>query len=125
MFSFYQKNSPQAEELRAYVEFELNKLERGLFLLNIVIAAAPLVGLLGTVSGLMRVFSGFMSGTEMSNEALANGIALALTTTALGLIIAVPSIIINVTINRKLDKIHSAVNILTERLIGLSDVDEK
>lgn len=115
---FHQKYSPEAEEIRAYSEFELSKLERGLFLLNIVISAAPLVGLLGTVSGLMGVFSCFVSGTEMSNESLANGIALALSTTALGLIIAVPTIIVNDTINRKLDKTQAAINILIERLVG-------
>ena len=115
---FFQKNHPEPEELRAYAELELNKLERGLFLLNIVISAAPLLGLLGTVSGLMHVFSCFMTATEMSNETLANGIALALTTTALGLIIAVPTIIANNTIDRKLDRVRAAISLLIERLLG-------
>ncbi len=115
---FYKKNHPETEELRAYAEFELNKLERGLFMLDIVISAAPLIGLLGTVSGLMHVFSCFISGSEIiNNEGLANGIALSLTTTALGLLIAIPAILVNNTILRKLDKIQAIINLLIERLI--------
>lgn len=121
---FFKKNHPIADGLRSYVRFELNKLERGLFVLDIVIAAAPLVGLLGTVFGLMNVFSCFAPGANANNEVLANGIALALTTTALGLIIAIPSIVINNMINRKLDNIHATFDLLVERLIGIGHLDD-
>lgn len=116
---FFQNFHPEIEELQAYAELELNKLERGLFLLDIVISAAPLVGLLGTVAGLIQVFANFSNNeAAINNEIFANGVALALTTTALGLIIAIPAIIVSNTIVRKIDKIRVVINLLIERLIN-------
>lgn len=56
--------------------------------LGALAAAAPLVGLLGTVMGLVQVF-----GAEVAPEAVAGGIAQALLTTQVGLVIAVPALL--------------------------------
>ncbi len=118
IISFFYTTNPSIKELNAYVNLELNKLERGLFLLDTVISIAPLLGLLGTIFGLTHVFSYSINvDTSMTNEVLSHGIALALTTTALGLIIAIPTIIANNIFIRKLDKIYTITNLLTEHLI--------
>ncbi len=118
VISFFYTTNPTIKELNAYANLELNKLERGLFLLDTVISISPLLGLLGTIFGLTHVFSHSINvDTSMTNEILSHGIALALTTTALGLIIAIPTIIANNIFIRKLEKIYTITNLLTEHLM--------
>jgi biopolymer transport protein ExbB len=73
------------------------KLERNLIPLATIASAAPLIGLLGTVIGLIQIFSaqGAQLGLNMdtSPAELAYGISIALYSTAFGLIIAIPSLI--------------------------------
>ena len=57
--TFYRERRPDAEALNAYARLEVSRMERGVFLLEFVIGAAPLLGLLGTVIGLTQVFGGF------------------------------------------------------------------
>ena len=61
--------------------------------LEIIVGIAPLLGLLGTIAGMMTLFSGI--GQAGLNDAahLAQGIALILNATLLGLLIAIPSLI--------------------------------
>jgi biopolymer transport protein ExbB len=73
---------------------ELPQLESHFVYLSIVGAVAPLMGLLGTVSGMIKSFSVMASAAGGAKPAeLAGGISEALTTTATGLIIAVPTLI--------------------------------
>ena len=51
------KEKPSVDSLRSYARLEVASMERGLFLLEVVVSAAPLLGLLGTVTGLVQVFS--------------------------------------------------------------------
>lgn len=113
---FYKVANPDAETLKAFAQLEMTKLERGMYLLDVVISAAPLLGLLGTVAGLVAVFvSG--NGTP-SPETISRGVSLALSTTMLGLSIAIPAIVGNSYINRRIDKLCAKINICVERLIG-------
>jgi biopolymer transport protein ExbB len=66
-------------------------LHTGIAVLDTVITIAPLLGLLGTASGLVLIFQGL--GNNSDHLAIARGIAEALTTTIFGLAIAVPCII--------------------------------
>ena len=73
---------------------ELVRLERGLIILEVVTGIAPLIGLIGTVSGLVQVFSGLgLSSGAADTKAVALGISMALNCTIFGLSIAVPSLI--------------------------------
>ena len=105
------------EALRAFSQVEVSKMERGLFLLEIVIGAAPLIGLLGTVTGLTQVFGGlsFQSGVDDS-EALIAGIAMALNTTILGLAIAIPTLAAYAYFTRKVDKLAAQLALGVEAL---------
>ena len=85
ILTFYRSREEGNDSLIAYSKFELNRMERGIFLLEVVIGAAPLLGLLGTVTGLTQVFSGFSAQTGLPDPAtFITGIALALNTTILG-----------------------------------------
>lgn len=69
------------------------ELERYLNTLGTIAAIAPLLGLLGTVTGIIRSFHAISGGQGMGNpQMLAGGISEALITTAAGLIVAIPSV---------------------------------
>jgi len=65
-------------------------LERNLGILGTMAAVAPLVGLLGTVTGIMRAFNDMSATGSGSPSVVAAGVAEALITTAIGIMIAVP-----------------------------------
>ena len=69
-------------------------LERNLYLLSTIVTLAPFLGLLGTVYGILVTFSGLASeGSMGTNQQVLGGLSLALTTTVLGLINAIPALI--------------------------------
>jgi biopolymer transport protein ExbB len=72
---------------------ELTRLERGLVVLEIIIGIAPLLGLVGTILGMMTVF-GDVGQSGLNDAAkLARGISYILQATLMGLLIAIPSLI--------------------------------
>ncbi len=87
------------EELKQILEdtarHQLHGLQRGLPLLGTVVARAPLLGLLGTVVGMIKIFSVVASSASQITEQLSLGISEALVTTATGLIIAIPALFIH------------------------------
>ncbi|HEV2843158.1 MAG TPA: MotA/TolQ/ExbB proton channel family protein [Chthoniobacterales bacterium] len=88
---------PRAENIESVqtrARRELVRLERGLIVLEVVTGIAPLIGLIGTVAGLVHVFSGLGVNTGASDtKAVALGISEALNCTIFGLSIAVPALI--------------------------------
>jgi biopolymer transport protein ExbB/TolQ len=80
---------------------EMASLRRGLGVLATVAGTAPFVGLLGTVIGIVNAFSGMATAGTTGLSAISAGIAEALVTTALGLLVAIPAIwLYNYFINR-------------------------
>jgi biopolymer transport protein ExbB len=81
------------DALQTRARHEITRLERGLVVLEIIVGIAPLLGLVGTIAGMMTLFGDI--GQAGLNEAsrLAHGIALILNATLLGLLIAIPSLI--------------------------------
>jgi len=86
--------SENVEVVQTRARHEMVRLERGLIILEIIVGIAPLLGLIGAVSGLVHVFSnlGLSSGTSDTRQ-IALGIAEALNATVFGLSIAVPTLI--------------------------------
>ena len=120
ILNFYRENAPDTEQLKAYARLEVSRMERGLFLLDIVVSAAPLIGLLGTVTGLIQVFANVSPDTGMPDpDIFVQGIALALTTTMLGLSIAIPTLVGNSYLNRRIDFLEAQISVGVERLIDL------
>ena len=73
--------------------FEVNRLEQYLSLLGTIATVSPILGLLGTVMGMINIFSNLLESNLGSVSPLAGGIAEALVTTAAGLIVAIPTLI--------------------------------
>ena len=81
------------DALQTAARHEVVRLERGLVVLEIIVGIAPLIGLVGTIAGMMSVF-GDLGQTGLNDAAkLAQGIALILRATLIGLLIAIPSLI--------------------------------
>lgn len=118
---FYQLNRPDPDALKAFASLETTRLERGMFILDIVVGASPLIGLLGTVTGLIQVFAGIDAESGMPDPTLfMQGIALALTTTMLGLAIAIPALVGNSYLTRRVDMLTAQINVGVERMIDLA-----
>ena len=73
--------------------FEVNRLEQYLSLLGTIATVSPILGLLGTVMGMINIFSNLLESNLGSVSPLAGGIAEALVTTAAGLFVAIPTLI--------------------------------
>ena len=81
-----------SKRLEAELEQTLIPLEKGFRILDIVAQLAPLLGLLGTVIGMIEAFQALQSaGNQVDPSALAGGIWVALLTTAAGLSVAMPT----------------------------------
>lgn len=97
-------NWPKAENLEAIqtkARNEVSRLERGLVILEISTGVAPLLGLLGTLSGLVGIFAA-LGGTG-DPVVIARGISEALNTTIVGLAVAAPSLIAHNYFQRKIE----------------------
>jgi biopolymer transport protein ExbB len=82
-----------AEAVQTQARQEIVGLERGLVILEITVGIAPLLGLVGTVFGLMSLFGTLGTSEIIQSTELAKGISVILTATLLGLLIAIPALI--------------------------------
>lgn len=101
---------PQADiilSIEAAARRESSRLHAGISVLDVCITVAPLLGLLGTASGLVTIFQGLGSNYDAAN--IARGIAIALNTTIFGLAIAVPCVVAHGYFTRRIE-------VLTARL---------
>ena len=111
-----------AESTEAKARDDISQLQSGLTALEIIITIAPLLGLLGTVSGLVTVFSGLGGSTDTGSASpsttnIARGIAEALNTTIAGLVVAVPTVIAHGYFQRKIERFAVRMeNIMHEAL---------
>lgn len=80
------------EALNATGRREVERMERGLLILEIVAGVSPLIGLLGTVLGMVTVFDAITAEGLGNAQVLSAGISEALVTTITGLSIAIPSL---------------------------------
>jgi biopolymer transport protein ExbB len=86
---------------------ELDRYTSGLALLAYVAEAAPLFGLLGTVLGMVDLFSGMQgAGAAAASATLASGIWKALLTTAAGLMVAIPTLGVHLWLSRRLTRLQ-------------------
>jgi biopolymer transport protein ExbB len=94
-------------------------LEKGLIVLEVIVGIAPLLGLIGAVSGLVHVFShlGLSSGASDTRQ-IALGIAEALNATVFGLSIAVPTLVAFSYFSKKVEVMSVEIETLVVELIG-------
>ncbi|HEV8184717.1 MAG TPA: MotA/TolQ/ExbB proton channel family protein [Chthoniobacterales bacterium] len=111
--------SETVDVIETKARHELIVLERGLIVLEIITGIAPLLGLIGAVSGLVHVFSalGLSSGASNTQQ-IARGIAEALNATVFGLSIAVPTLIAFSYFSKKVEVFSVEMETLVVELIG-------
>ncbi|MCP4840252.1 MAG: MotA/TolQ/ExbB proton channel family protein, partial [Halieaceae bacterium] len=95
---------------------ETPKLESGLSILKIIAAVAPLMGLLGTVTGMILTFQAITIFGAGDPKAMAGGISSALITTVLGLLVAIPTVLLHTIVNGRAQRI---IHILDEQTTGM------
>jgi biopolymer transport protein ExbB len=97
----------------------VHALERYLNTLGTIAAAAPLLGLLGTVVGMIEIFGSQAptSGAGVNPQALAHGISVALYNTAFGLIIAIPSLMFYRYFRGRVDEYQLALELAAEHMV--------
>ncbi len=107
------------EVVETKARHELVVLEKGLIVLEIITGIAPLLGLIGAVSGLVHVFSalGLSSGASNTQQ-VARGIAEALNATVFGLSIAVPTLVAFSYFSKKIEVMSVEMETLVVELIG-------
>lgn len=93
------------EKAREAALSQIPLLERNMWLLSIVAHTSPLLGLLGTVTGMIKAFQAVAVYGTGDAKVLATGISEALFTTAGGLFVAIPALIIYNYYNKKIDEI--------------------
>jgi biopolymer transport protein ExbB len=106
---------------RRFDEIRLNlvsSIDRRLLVINTLVAAAPLAGLLGTVTGMLAMFTGLSQGTGPAGmEKVADGMQQALITTQTGLTIALPGLFIGLIIKSKRDRIAGTLKRLESLIL--------
>lgn len=95
---------------------EVPTIELGLNLLKIIAAVAPLMGLLGTVTGMIITFQAITIFGAGDPKAMAGGISGALVTTVLGLLVAIPTVLLHTFTNGQAKKI---IHVLDEQSTGI------
>lgn len=115
-FAELHKNDEGA--VKAFARLEINRMERGVPYLDVIYAAAPLIGLTGTVAGLLQVFSQISPDTGLPDPvAFTQGVALALSATIIGLCIAIPSLVGSGYLQRKIENYAAQLDVLLERIL--------
>ena len=115
-FSEEHKNDEDA--VKAFARLEINRMERGVPYLDVIYAAAPLIGLTGTVTGLLQVFSQIAPDTGLPDPVnFTKGVALALSATVIGLTIAIPSLVGSGYLQRKIENYAAQLDVLLERIL--------
>jgi len=111
--------SENVEAVQTRARHEMVRLERGLIILEVIVCIAPLLCLIGAVSGLVHVFShlGLSSGASDTRQ-IALGIAEALNATVFGLSIAVPTLIGFTYFSRKVEVMSIEMETLVVELIN-------
>ena len=115
------KTDTQHDQILILIEKETEKLNRFMPTLEIIGQVSPLIGLLGTVIGMIDSFNELeLGGSLVDPSILAGGIWTALLTTAMGLIVAIPALISHYFYDRNILIKHKSTEELAHKLINIS-----
>lgn len=103
----------------------VHDLERFLNTLGTIAAVSPLLGLLGTVFGMIDIFSALLLHGAGNPSVLAGGISVALITTAAGLTVAIPSLIFHRYFERLVDEYVVTMEEEALKLVDILHEDRK
>ncbi len=115
MFGFFDMQNAMQEAS----EREISKYHRKLEYLSFIAASAPMMGLLGTVTGMIEAFNqiAITEGTARPSQ-LAGGISEALVTTCLGLIVAIPTMFFASFFRNRIESYIAEAESVTEKIMG-------
>jgi biopolymer transport protein ExbB len=117
ILDFAEDHEHDEDAVKAFARLEINRMERGIPYLDIIYAAGPLLGLTGTVTGLLRVFSQINTETGLPDPvAFTKGVALALSATVIGLSVAIPALVGGGYLQRKVENYAVRIDSLLERI---------
>jgi biopolymer transport protein ExbB len=119
MYASWPKDE-NAEAVQAYARREIVRLERGLVFLEVATGLGPLLGLMGTILGLIRIFSSAGHADELTTQStqIAAGIAEAMYCTVAGLIVAIPALIAHSLLSRHIEALTIDLETLCSELLG-------
>lgn len=104
------------QAVEASAREEILRMQVGLSLLDVVITVAPMLGLLGTASGLVIIFGGL--GESSDYVLITKGIAQALNTTIVGLAVALPCVVAHSYFDRRIERFIARMEVLTGKLVS-------
>jgi len=105
------------DALQTRARHEIARLERGLVVLEIIVGIAPLLGLVGTIVGMMTVFGDIGKSGLGNAEQLARGISYILQATLIGLLIAIPSLVFWSYYSKKVEMLAVEMETLCDEFI--------
>lgn len=111
---------PKAENvdaLQTRARHEIVKLERGLVVLEVIVGIAPLLGLVGTIVGMMGAFADVGQAGLADAAKLAQGISLILRATLIGLLIAIPALIFWSYFSKKIEMLAVEMETLCDEFL--------
>jgi|TARA_B110000971_G_C20034400_1_gene513319 biopolymer transport protein ExbB len=109
--------------MQSTIDNVAHELERYLTLVGIIASITPLMGILGTVFGMIDVFSTLVSAGQGDAKVLAGGISTALVTSAAGLSVAIPALIAHRFFLRKVDELILEIDSISQRFFDRLRVD--
>jgi biopolymer transport protein ExbB len=111
------KSDPEA--IKAFARLEINRMERGVPYLDVIYVTAPLLGLTGTVSGLLKVFGQISPESGLPDPvAFTKGVSLALSATLIGLGVAIVALVPSGYLQRKIENYAAKIDLLLERILA-------
>lgn len=111
--------SENIEAVQTRARHEIVRMESGLVVLEVIVGIAPLLGLLGAVSGLVTVFANLGdSATVTDPRGIAKGISEALSTTVVGMAVAIPTLIAYSYLSKKVEEMAAEMESLVADLLA-------
>ncbi|MBI2510575.1 MAG: MotA/TolQ/ExbB proton channel family protein [Opitutae bacterium] len=117
------RNDPDA--IKAFARLEINRMERGIPYLDVIYITSPLLGLTGTVWGLINVFRSVGPAGVPEPAPFMQGVTFALSATLFGLIIAMIAFVPGGFLQRKVENYAVKIDLLLERLLTQKTVETK
>lgn len=106
-----------ADSVQTRARHEVVQLERGLVVLEIITGIAPLLGLVGTLHGMITLFGDIGAKGLGDNSVFARGISITLNTTLMGLLIAIPSLIAWSYFSKKIESMAVEMETLLDEFL--------
>lgn len=119
IIQFVEQHPGDVDGAKAYARLEVIKMERGVSYLDVIYTAAPLIGLIGTVFGLISAFNVIDPETKMPEPVqFTHSVGYALSATMIGLVVALIALGGNGYLQRKIDHHAARLDVLLERVLA-------